>query len=171
MLSAVFSEPVEIALVCLVGGSALCSLYIAEILCNCGIDRLALCSIRLRLRFDISGEDSRLEVPGVLRFAGGRTNCLPLQLAIFPPGEIEMPALAARGFTMDEDEPRIGLPILPDDRDELPAVADSAILYKVDELMTVLTDHVLRATSIFGTADERDFRIMISEPDQLNVNN
>jgi hypothetical protein len=68
---------------------------------------------------------------------------------------------------MDENEPRIGLPILPDDRDELPAVADSAILYKVDQLMTVLTDHVLRATSIFGTADERDFRIMISEPDHL----
>jgi len=65
VLSAVFSEPSEIALVCLVGGSALGSFYVTEILRNCGIDCLALCRILLGLRFDISGEDSDLEMPSV----------------------------------------------------------------------------------------------------------
>lgn len=40
---------------------------IAEILRDCGIDCLAVCRLRLRLRlwFDISGEDPHFEVPCV----------------------------------------------------------------------------------------------------------
>lgn len=41
-------------------------------------------------------------------------------------------------------------------RDELPAVAKSAILYEVDLLMTVHNVHVLRAPSVCETADAHD---------------
>ncbi len=64
-----------------------------------------------------------------------------------------MPALAACRFTIDEEEPRVGLAILSDDTDELPSVANSAILYKVDLRMTVHIVHVLRTPSIFEMAD------------------
>ena len=79
------------------------------------------------------------------------------QLAIFPPGEIEMPAFAAGGLTIEKDESRVGLAILPDNRGELPAVAKSAILYEVDLLMTIVTVHVLRALSVCESDDAQRF--------------
>lgn len=58
---------------------------------------------------------------------------------------------------MDEYESRVGLAILPDNRHELPAVAESAILYEVDLLMTILTVHVLRAPSACEADDAQWF--------------
>jgi hypothetical protein len=99
---------------------------------------------------------AELEVPRVLVLAGRRTNGLSLELAIFSPGEIEPPTLPGRGLTINEDESWIGFSILSDNTHELPAFANSAILYKVGVFTIILTDHVLRASSIFGTADERN---------------
>ena len=78
-----------------------------------------------------------------------------------------MSALAAGGLTIDEDGSRVGLAILPDNRDELPAVAESAMLYEVDLLMTALTVHVVRVPSVCETADARDFKRMDSDASHL----
>ena len=75
-----------------------------------------------------------MEVPRIQCLAGRRADGLSPELAIFPPGEIEVPTLAAGRFTMNEDESRIGLSILLNHPDELPALANSAILYKVYQL-------------------------------------
>jgi hypothetical protein len=48
----------------------------------------------------------------------------------------------------------------------LPAVVESAILYEVDLLMTVLTDHVLSVPSVCEAADTRNSRLMDSEMDR-----
>ena len=45
-----------------------------------------------------------------------------------------MPALAAGWLAIYEDESRTGVAILPDNRDALPTVAESAILYEIDLL-------------------------------------
>jgi hypothetical protein len=44
-----------------------------------------------------------------------------------------------------------------DNRHELPTVDESAILYEVDLLTTVLTVHVLRTPSAYETADAHRF--------------
>ena len=61
----------------------------------------------------------------------------------------------------------VGLAILPDNRDELPAVAESAILYEVDSLVTILTVYVRRAPSAWEMADARDFGPMDSDASHL----
>ncbi len=76
MLSTVFSEPRQIALVCPIGRRTLRSLYIAEILRDCSIDCLAFCCLWFRIWLDISGKDSHLDVPGVQRLAWRGANGL-----------------------------------------------------------------------------------------------
>jgi hypothetical protein len=49
-------------------------------------------------------------------------------LAFFPSGKIEMPALAAGWFAINNYEPRVVLAILSNHSNELPAAVDSAIL-------------------------------------------
>jgi hypothetical protein len=116
VLRAVFSEPCQIVFVCLAGRRALGRSYIAEILCDGGIDCFAFYRFRFRFRlgFDISCKNSNFGVPCVQRSAGRRTNGLTFQLAVFPPSEIEVAALAAVGLTIDQDESRVWLSILPE---------------------------------------------------------
>ena len=86
-------------------------------------------------------------------------------VATFPPCEIEVPALAACRLTMHKYESRVGPAIFPDNRDELPAVAESAILYEADLLMTILTIQVPFAPSNREAAEEHE--LMDSDVSQL----
>jgi hypothetical protein len=93
-------------------------------------DKELLYRLRFRIWFDISCEDSNLEVPRVQCPARRRTHGPTFQLAIFSPGEIKVSTLAAGRLTVDQYESGVGLAVLPNDTDELPAVANSAILYR-----------------------------------------
>ena len=88
----------------------------------------------------------------------------PAEAAFFPPGEIEVAALAAGGFSIYKNEPRVRLAILPNHWNKLPAAVESAILYEVHLFMPIPTVPVRRAPSVFEKADTRGFMKMDSDP-------
>ena len=92
-----------------------------------------------------------------------RADSLPLQLAVFSPGKIETSTSAASGLSVKEYEPGIWFTALSHNRNELPAVSLSAILYEVYLFMAMLTVHVLLAPSVYEVADARNLTKMTSK--------